>query len=733
MRLGAWISFGLGCVLAAQAQEPSTRPVESEGVKLKVRIKGDRAGFHVGELIPLELSFTSASPNTYQIDTASYDRSGRLGEESFQVEPAEGSDDPLALYFQSYAGFIGGGLRGFKRLSTVPSVIERPLNEWVRFNQPGRYHVVVTSMRANRVGSNFGSQPLEIPTAELWVTIIPATAEWQAATLARARTLLSGQGHASAAEAMSILRYLGTAGAAREMARGLNDPNAAFQYKLGLASTPDRDAALKILDELLHDPDFPVNGLFLDTMSLVALPAGKIENRPERREELETQFRRQLIDALAEKRGKALAVSAYTIIDEAAMHGHDLPADQKQRLTAELVSEFDLLPAQAQTELFQSRWRVLDKKEMLALLPKVAQRFTDFPELREMTAYQANETGAAALMRWWEMDPQAARPAMIKEIERLHPRFGASVLGVLPDKELPEVEQQLADHLTQEGGKPEQTASLISRYATAAIEPAVTGYLDERLGKWACAIQAPLLAYLLRVDPPGAVSPLEKAVAARGKGFSACNHSLFTDIAELHNGPALEDLALRSLADGDPQVVGNAASYLGRYGSTAAEVTLWIHMTAWSRRWKGRESELRYVYGEEVTPAIYEDGAGSAMISALATGQGWLTDETKLNRLLELSVGQNQREQVEQCLKLWRTRPREIQFSYGTQEQFQLAQYSMRSRQMAIEKLSQFPRGTEFLWVGGMAWDGEDNAFDEISKAVTSRGITLTRRSQPPR
>src|SRR5580693_5019641 len=107
MRLGAWISFGLGCVLAAQAQKPSTRPVESEGVKLTVRIKGDQASFHVGELIPLELSFTSASPNTYQIDTASYDRSGRLGEESFQVEPAEGSDDPLALYFQSYAGFIG--------------------------------------------------------------------------------------------------------------------------------------------------------------------------------------------------------------------------------------------------------------------------------------------------------------------------------------------------------------------------------------------------------------------------------------------------------------------------------------------------------------------------------------------------------------------------------------------------------------------------------------------------
>ena len=38
------------------------------------------------------------------------------------------------------------------------------------------------------------------------------------------------------------------------------------------------------------------------------------------------------------------------------------------------------------------------------------------------------------------------------------------------------------------------------------------------------------------------------------------------------------------------------------------------------------------------------------MISVLTTGQGWLMDEIKLNRLLELSVGQNQRGQVEQCL-----------------------------------------------------------------------------------
>ena len=726
--------------LAVSAQVGSTRPLAPEGVKLTARTKGDQTVFHIGELIPLELSFTSSSVNTYQIDTASYDRSGRLGMESFKVEPNSGWDDPLALYFESYSGFIGGGLRGFQKLSTQPSVIHRALNEWVRFNQPGRYRIVVASSRVGRADPTFWSHPMEVQSEGLWLTIVPATAEWQESTLERARAVLAGHdgrspipNESDMGQAIAALRYLGTASAAREMARGLNDQSAGFQFKLGLAGTPARDAALKYMDELINDPDFAINGLFLDTMSLVALPAEKIDNRAAERAELEEEFRRQLIDVLARKRGEALAVSAYTIIDEAAMRGHDLPKDLKQRLTAEIVSGFDRLPVQAQTELFQSRWRVLDKKAMLALLPTVAQRFTNSAELRDMTAFQSNQVSSAALIRWWEMDPQAARPSIIREIERPHPRFDASVLGMLPDRELPEVEQQLADRLTQEGQRTEQTASLISRYATAAIEPAVTGFLDERLGKCACAIQAPLLAYLLRVDPPGAVLLLEKAVEARGEGFSACNHSLFTDVAELQNDPGLDDLASRSLDDSDPQVVGNAASYLGRYGSAAAEEKLWIHMETWSQRWKGREAELGYVPGQKLNQAIYEDGAGSSMISALAAGQGWLTDEAKLKRLLELSVGQNQRGQVEQCLKLWQARPRQILFMVnGTNERYQIAQYNVQSRQMAIEKLRQFPRESDFTWLVGMPWEGEDRAFDEISQAVASRGITINRHSQSP-
>jgi hypothetical protein len=711
-------TVALACILALNV---SGAQAESAAVKLTVRAKNDQTTFRIGELIELELSFSSTSSNTYQFNTATYDRSGRLGSESYQVEPKTGWDDPLEMYFQSYGGFIGGGLHGIDRLSTQPKIIHRDLNEWVRFNQPGKYRVVVTS---SRVSAN--AKPETVQSEEIWLTIVPATAEWQAATLQKALAILDDD-HRSAS-AIATLRYLGTPAAAAAMARRLTDQNTAFQYKLGLAATPARESALKTLDELLNEPEFPVNGLFLEAMSLVALPADKSVNRPQERADLEVKFRRELLDALGRKRGEALAVSAYAIVDEAAMHLHDLPPDQKERLTANVVAGFDSLPPQAQTELLQSRWQVLDKHAMLPLLSRIARQYKDVPELREMNAYQSNQISAGALTRWWEMDPQSARPAIIEEIVRPKPRFGASVLGMLPDKELPEVDAVLADHLTSEKGSEEQIASLISRYATPAIEPQVARFLDERVGKWACAIQAPLLAYLLRVDAVGAVPLLEKAMAARGSGFSACNHSLLTDVAVLRDDPALEDLAIRSLNDGEPRIAGNAATYLGKYGSPVAEEKLWAGFAAWSQQWRGRAAELHYDSGDKLD-GVYQEGAGSSMLIALATGQNWMMDETKLNRLLDLSVTPNQRNQAEGYLRMW-NQPRRIVFLGFGIERFQVAQYDNLSLESAAKKLIQFPRGTSFLWSGDPKQQ-EEKAFEAVSKAVADHGIKILRSPSP--
>jgi hypothetical protein len=712
---------GLVFLLVAGLQARSV----SEDVSLTAQTKNGQSSFHVGELISLELSYSLAptSSNSYQITNASYSRSGRLGIESFLVEPATGWDDPLKLYFQSFSVFMRGGPSSFSVLSAKPIVIPRDLNERVRFNHPGRYRVVVTSSRVGPIGTTFDIPNPELRSNELWLTIVPATPEWQETTLARAVAALSKRESGAAVrvpdpafrEGAAQLRYLGTPAAAIEMAARLNDERTAFNFMLGLASTPARDTALERMKELLNDPAFPVNGIFLEAMSLVALPPQEISNRPEELEKLEQRFRQDLLKALPSKRGEALAVSTYSIVEDAAVYSRHLPAEQKRSLTIALVANFDRLPARNQLELLQSRWGVLDHQAIRPLLPRIAQ----------YAEAESNELSGAALTRWWETDPESARVAILEEIGRPSPRFGAAVLGVLPDQTLPQLDQPLANHLT-DGSGGETIASLISRYATASVEPQMTGYLDGRIGKLACGIQDPLLAYILRVDPPAAIQRLDLAMAARGPGLSRCNHNLLVGVAELHNDPALENLAIKSLNDSDPQVVGNAAAYLASYGSAAAEAPLWDCLTAWSHHWKGREAELRYVPGRSLDGA-WQAGAGSNIIAALAGGQGWLTDDKKLGRLLELSVGSEQRDQIEQLRQVWRERPRRMQFVPFRNGQFQIAQYHSLSVKFAIDKLNQFPKGSSFVWEGDLKQDGESKAFEDLSNVANARGITMQR------
>ena len=161
---------------------------------------------------------------------------------------------------------------------------------------------------------------------------------------------------------------------------------------------------------------------------------------------------------------------------------------------------------------------------------------------------------------------------------RPKPRFNASVLGMLPDKELPEVEQALVEHLNSEQSfdVSANIATVIHRYATSVIEGRVTAFLDPVLGKLGCAVQQPLLAYVLKVDPDGARPRLESAMAARGEGFSACNHGLLPEIAKLQNHQILQEIALRALDDPDPQIVSSAAADLMEYGTPSAGDVLWL-------------------------------------------------------------------------------------------------------------------------------------------------------------
>jgi hypothetical protein len=57
--------------------------------------------------------------------------------ERFIVEPRETNRDPLQSYFNSIAGFFGGGLTNFAFLVSSPTLIQLNLNEWVSLERVG--------------------------------------------------------------------------------------------------------------------------------------------------------------------------------------------------------------------------------------------------------------------------------------------------------------------------------------------------------------------------------------------------------------------------------------------------------------------------------------------------------------------------------------------------------------------------------------------------------------------
>jgi len=720
--------------LTGYSYAQSLPPIDRD-VILQVSSASDQSEFHIGETIPLKLAFSSVVRDRHQINMAQYDRSGRMGYEQFILSPADGAVDPLA----GHLGGIGGGLTGFKFLSPEPWTITLNLNEWVRFTKPGDYRLSVTS---NRVGikdpSNpLGASPVTVRSNEITLRIVPATEAWQKLILNSAVATLDVppplkpqdlETHTkSRRRALETLRFLGTAAATKELAKRLRGEDAGgldYVCMLGLISSPERATAQSAMEHELVDPDHPISDTFLYTLRTINSDANasKQDWRVAQREAVEA-----LAAALPDKRGTALAISLSTAVNEA--WNTDLPKQTTDKLIQQMISRFDQLPLNAQNNLLSYRWDKIAGPEMLPILRRYAQAYHDFTEMREINAYNSLQLSASALKHWYELDPAGARPAIIQEIIRPRPRFDARVLGILPDKTLSEVDSALAKNLTAsddfEGLS--HISSLITRYSTDAILPHVTEKLDPSIGKWACAIQEPLLAFILRVNPAMAQSRIEQAVSSRGEGFSACNHELFQSIAEIHYDPVLEEIAIHSLDDPDPQVAMTAATMLGKYGSPAAQPALLQHFTSWATSWAGRESELDLTFAES-DGRIHQLGLGQNLAQALATAKSWLSDEDTLQRLSQLTKVRRVHEQLDAYLKTWENHPLVISLNNNPPPSgldVRIAQYEFHSMDELEAKLSQFPPGTKFL-LAAPPIESEANGrpLTELRTFLSSHGMT---------
>jgi hypothetical protein len=529
---------------AARAQYTSSVGSSDGQNGPQLRLSTNSSVYRQGELIPLDLAFTAETPNRYRLDLSVYDRNGRSGTDKFVIDPSEGSEDPLEAYFKSLIALLGSH-RDFQFLSGSPKLIHLDLNEWIRFDKPGSYRVSVVSRRIGDVAAgneNFGGITKEIASNSIELQIIEPDPEWQRSLLHNALVELSRSAPArwlkpSDARDLALrqLRYLGSADAALEMARHLRGEETTddWQYMFGLVGSPNRMAGLDEMRKLLVDPDFPVSEAFLNTISVLPLdPNDSPESLRKQWGENQKAARYTLLDVLPNKKGTALAMSLFTASDGIEPGA---PPELRSKLLGEFVAHFAELSASQQLRwldgqypqsIFQpvghvpSHWPLVRDPRLVPALRTIATQYTDFPQPNQIDAHEALEVSAIALIRWYELDPEGARPAVIAEIVRPKPRYSANTLGMLPDKVLLNEQHLIAEHFlaTDSYAVEGNLASLLNRYADAAVLDEVLPKIKKKVGPWACIPEINAVAYVQRVDPEAA-KPLSERVASTCQSF----------------------------------------------------------------------------------------------------------------------------------------------------------------------------------------------------------------------
>jgi len=721
----------------ALAQNPA-------GVSFVIQTTNNQTRFRQGEVISLQLSFSSSQTKKYHLDAATYDRSGRLETDDFHVDPTNGVSDPLYDYFHFQFAFMGGGLRTFPALEVKPYVVKADLNEWCRFDQPGKYRLYVTS---HRVGTGYDgeteNQSFVVTSNVIELEIVPADPSWSRQTLAAANAVLDRKSNNSEShrDACRVLRFLSTKEALHELVKRFDgtdsDSGCQFEFDFGLRSTPHRALAVTEMESQIAAPDFAVTDEFLhvltflsflqqnvpplpevgqnDSDAAVALWRAAYKRHNDIYDEILNNYRQRLQAAVLTKNKHARAVSLETLLSMTAGVRDSKNGDEDEAtLKHALAPMFSELPKATQQSLLEYRWPDIADEEMLPVLRRLYEKETDYPGLTSL-----------ALSRLYELSPDEGRRLIIDEMRRPAPRVNIHTLTLLPDETLPEVDALVEERAGTDNFDPEVLLQLAERYASSAVAAKLKSSYEEKVGRFACAPQEALLSYFLRVDSDTGLDFVQRALASRKA--TGCYETLLGSIARKQMSPELEKIAISSLDDVDPQMVRSAAEMLGRYGSKDARDALLHRFEQWRELWDGREKEL--TQQRRTDPSNSQGRLEETLFRAIANSPAWLADKEMITKLRQLCVSRNCTSEADSTLEQFGPNIT-VFFDMRTSKiaHTSIGQYNLLSLDQLRTKVTQYPKGTTFTFGSDRANTAiEQNVFDELKVYLEKNEMKLKR------
>jgi hypothetical protein len=699
-------------------------------VSLTISFADGTSRFHVGEVIPIQLSFSASTPNTYEIEMRNYDRSGRLNIETYHVTPS--GRDPLQNYY-SIGGFMMGGLGGPRELTSEPRVMPADLNEWVALDRPGHYSLFVTSGRVSR-NDGIKNEPVELQSNSLEFDIVPANPTWQQQTLSTAlATLNMGSSTPDERRAASrTLRFLDTPASVHEIVRllGTRPDGNNWDEVAGLAGSQYQGLAVRELEQQMSVPDVALTGGYLyllaklkfqlDHEPLPPYPEKDTEQQKiwnERRQAQDKDFaslQDSLFDKAAtlvpNKTGTARAETVHALLVRPSREPTDdvkplggLPAD-------EVASAFLNLTPDEQWGLLATFWERLKVPAMVEPLKKVAgQPNMQHQMLRDL-----------ALRCLFELDPVEASPIFLEEIRHPHLDNGmftvkGETLALLPNETLPQFDQMLSARLEQKESRTRGfDAQLVGRFSTKAIQTKVKSIYEASPGSWDCVTEDGFVLYFLRVDP-------DYGVKRAGVTPSACMANSLPAVIRMKRWSEVEPGIITPLNGSDLNRARQAAETLAKYGSPQAEKVLWERLRVFHAQWAGRGDEL--VYRAEMAKDANEAiGFQFGLVEAIGRAQAWLLTNEEITELESLTLGQ-ERDNVKQ----WHwSSPVDLDVTFfGDKILASVHQYVETDLNSLRSKLAQYPRGTKFLLNISNSPSRVDPVLTVVNEVAAEHGFQL--------
>jgi hypothetical protein len=417
--------------------------------------------------------------------------------------------------------------------------------------------------------------------------------------------------------------------------------------------------------------------------------------------------------ALQNKTGKARAVT----VSELLQSDLKLNPTIKAQLRQMLLSSWNSLPARQRNELIQFRWEQVGDPEWLPILRTIV-----LGEPNRAHNIDQPER-AAALRRIYEIEPDEGRELILREIANPKGDIGIGVLGLLPERELPQIEQPTIAKLNAGNGS-DLDFQLLERYASKSALSDITHVYERHIGEWACSPQTAMLLYFLRVSPSYGTLQVGDAMSER-KATGCCKFQL-TALEELIRRPKIEKIAINSLNDPDPEVVTNAAEALGRYGSLNAEGSLWTRLEKLHEEWKHQTDELHYSFGTkpDVLAAMRLE---QVLVQAITNGQAWLANENTIGRLKDLA-SPNMQPELDAVLQEIQRGEYQLVLNWWPEGtlRYNVGPYSGKGMAALKDKLAQLPGSAHLNVVTTVAERERHKAeFAEVENAAAAEGLLL--------